>query len=393
MRKQRVVVLGGAGAMGRIIVRDLVRFGRREAEVLVADRDISAARNLPVDATPVDVTDARSLERTLEGAAIVIASLPYRFNLAAMHGALAARAHFIDLGGLFHVTGRQLALDRAFKTVARTAILGVGSSPGITNILAVYAAEGLDRVREVHTMVGASDRTRFKRHPAMGFGYSPETLIDEFALEAAVFRAGKMRMVPPLDPAERRIERFPAPVGRLALDATLHSEVATLPRYFADRGVREVTFRQGFDAGFADRLALLIRMGLASTEALPRTGAVPRDVLLELLARQPKPEPAGPIDRYEILRATVRGERARRPVLTVADCHAGPKAGNGTGPDIDTGAPPSIAALMLLRGEIDARPGVFAPEDLIPPRPFFRELALRGMVVRRRRREAVQAAK
>lgn len=384
--RRRVVVLGGAGAMGRITVRDLQRTAPRDVEIVVADRDLRPTGDANAAIVRVDVTDPSSLARALRSATVVIASLPYRFNLDAMQATLEAGAHYIDLGGLFHMTRRQLRLDRDFRAARRTAILGMGSAPGIVNLLAVHAAEGLERVRTVHCMVGAADRTRFRHEPLLGFGYSPETLLDEFLLPSAVHRRGRTRMVPALDPGERCWERFPAPVGRLALDTTLHSEVATLPRSFRARGVREVTFRQSFDARFAARVAFLVRLGMADARRLPGTQVVPREVLQELLRRQPPAEVVGKPNRYEILRAIVHGVRGGRRVTVKADCHAGPRAGWGTGPDIDTGAPPSIVAQMLLATSL--RPGVHAPEVAIPVAPFLRELERRGMRITRRRSHA-----
>jgi saccharopine dehydrogenase-like NADP-dependent oxidoreductase len=55
------------------------------------------------------------------------------------------------------------------------------------------------------------------------------------------------------------------------------------------------------------------------------------------------------------------------------------------GVDIDTGAPPSIAAQMLASGAITAR-GVLPPERAIPTARFFEELSRRGMRVTRRLR-------
>lgn len=347
----RIVVLGAAGAMGRIVAADLRRFGRG-VDVVLADR--AAGRGI----VATDLLDRRRLARTLRGADVVIASVPYRFNLVAMEGALAAGANYVDLGGLFHMTRRQQALDARFRRAGLMALLGMGSAPGIVNLLAVHAAEGLRHVREVHCMVGSAGNG--------GIGYSPETLLDEFHLPSAVFRDGRVRWVSPLDPAERRLERFPRPVGRVALDTTLHSEIASLPRFFRSRGVREVTFRQSFDATFADRFLFLARLGLADG---PR-----RATLLEGLARLPKPPPA---PRHEVLRARVVG----RSKVRVVDCVAGPEAGFGVGPDIDTGAPPSIVALWIVSGRLPVRPGVFAPEEVVPPAPFFRELARRGMRV------------
>src|SRR5205085_7722950 len=113
----------------------------------------------------------------------------------------------------------------------------------------------------------------------------------------------------------------------MTLHSTLHSEVATLPLSFADRGVREVTFRQGFEPETLGHLQFVVRMGLADTEPLvlgagrggargvDSTGApvsrrvIPRDVLNALLARFPAPEPIGTPQRYEILRTRVTGSR------------------------------------------------------------------------------------
>ena len=403
--KPRIVILGGAGAMGRITARDLARTGRGRLSVVVADRVAPAVRIAGVEAVRVDVTDRRSLARALHGAWAVIASLPYRFNLTAMESALAAGCHYVDLGGLFHMTRRQLELAADFERRGVMAILGMGSAPGILNVLAAWGARGLETVSEVHCLVGAVDQTRYREAPLLGFGYSVETLLDEFAMPSAVFRGGKFAMVPPLDPGERIEVRFPAPVGRIAVDTTLHSEVATLPLHFRERGVREVTFRQGFDAAFMERLTLLVRLGLAEGRPLADSAAgatrgrrrtpggagadgvhpTPRDVLLALLERLPKPVPLGPPSRHEVLRTVVRGRSRGRPITVTLDCIVGPRAGWGIGPDIDTGAPPSIAVQLMNSGEIPLRPGVWAPEQVVPPAPFVRQLELRGMRVVRRR--------
>jgi saccharopine dehydrogenase-like NADP-dependent oxidoreductase len=222
--------------------------------------------------------------------------------------------------------------------------------------------------------------------PPLWFGYSADTLLDEFTMPSALYRGGKFTMVPPLDPRERTTVRFPAPIGAMSVDTTLHSEVATLPLSFKDRGIREVTFRQGFETDFRDKLSFLVQLGLADTTPLASSLSngrpiVPRDVLLALVASQKPPVPIGKAVRYEVLRTLVVGTRRGRRVTVTADCHASGEAGWGIGPDIDTGAPPSIAAQLMLSGEIELRPGVWAPEQVVPVEPFVRELARRGMRV------------
>ena len=104
-----------------------------------------------------------------------------------------------------------------------------------------------------------------------------------------------------------------------------------------------------------------------------------------MLRRHPPVQADEPPDEYEILRVRLSGTRAGRRVEDVLDCHVPGMPEWGVGVDIDTGAPPSIAAQMLLDGTITAR-GVLAPEAAVPPQPFFRELNRRRMQITRRTR-------
>lgn len=380
---KRIVILGGSGLMGRIIAQDLARTARG-IDVVIADREPPPSLAGTAGFVRADVREPRSLARALSGATVAIGSLPYRLNEPAMRGALAAGAHWVDLGGLFHQTRKQLRLSAAFRAAKRTAILGIGSSPGITNVLAVLAARGMDEVREVHVRVGNVD---LSGEGGFAFGYSPDTLLDELVLPAAVFHGGRASFARPLDAGEREVEVFPAPIGAVPVDITLHSELATLPSFFAARGAREVTFKQSFEPPFLDRARFLVELGLADAVPVDGLPIAPRRLLLALLARRPAPRPSR--ERHEVLRAIVVGRTGGRMVRAVADCVAGPESGWSVGPDSDTGAPPSIAARMLVSGEIDA-PGAFAPERVIPADAFVRELArrdLRVSVVRRTFRE------
>jgi saccharopine dehydrogenase-like NADP-dependent oxidoreductase len=192
-------------------------------------------------------------------------------------------------------------------------------------------------------------------------------------------------------------------VGRVRVGHTLHSELATLPRHFADRGIRSVSFKVGFPAAFMDKLALLTALGLADTNPVELRGGrvVPRELLVHCItttATMPGPEAAP--DDAEAIWVRVRGRRAGPsgdPALAprlerLAECvvrpHPGWQAGAG---QLDTGVPPSIVAQFLAAGVID-RPGVLAPEDAVPPEPYLAELAARGMEVTLVTREPAVAA-
>ena len=61
---------------------------------------------------------------------VLVNSAAYRINLAAMRACLDAGCHYMDLGGLYHVTAEQLKLSAEFEQRGRLALLGIGSAPG-----------------------------------------------------------------------------------------------------------------------------------------------------------------------------------------------------------------------------------------------------------------------
>jgi len=387
----RIVVIGGAGAMGRITVRDLAETAPPGIDLVVADRDAGAARRLArglrrrVTSVEADATVPASAARACRGATAVINACHHDLNLRVMDAALAAGAHYCDLGGLFHVTRRQLGRDKEFLRAGLLALCGIGSAPGIVNVMAHWGGRGLDPVEEIHIAVGTHDGRASSGRELLDTSYSIQTVLDEASQPAALFTGGKMTYVEPLSGAEP--VRFPRPVGLQHPAITLHSELATLPGFF--NGAREVSFRIAFPGGLADRLRFVRRLGLLSRVPVRVGGqrVVPRDVLLAMLAAGSRATAAGPRDEYEVLRVIVRGRQGRTRIERVLDCHVPGMPAWDVGVDIDTGAPPSIATQMLLAGTITAR-GVLPPERAIPPAPFFRELRRRGMRIVQRSRHA-----
>lgn len=386
----RYVVLGGAGAMGRITVRDLFETAD-DAEILIADYNVKNAerlarsyRNPRVSAAFVDVLDILATSRLLRGAFAVINSVQYEFNLHVMKAALKAGAHYLDLGGLFHITRKQLKLHSQFKEAGLTAILGIGAAPGITNILARFAADQLDRVREIHIRLGSIDKTKILNPPPLSSSYSIQTILEEFSYPPAVFTKGRFRFVEPMSGEEEVV--FPSPVGRQYPMYTIHSEIATLPSTYKNKGVREVSFKIAFDRDFAEKIRFLRDIGLASEKAMTVKGVkvIPRDLLVGLVRGLPKPVAQGPLKEYEVIRVAVKGMKNSQAQTWIVDCHTRGMPKWSVGLDIDTGSPPSIAAQMLARGEIKTR-GAIPAEVAIEPKPFFAELKKRNMEVHCRR--------
>ncbi|MBM3266685.1 MAG: saccharopine dehydrogenase NADP-binding domain-containing protein [Candidatus Sericytochromatia bacterium] len=385
-----VVVLGGAGAMGRVTVRDLVETLPRDESwrIQVADWSLDRAKALVasfddprLQAVRVDVKDRKPAIKALGPAFALINSTSHHLNLDAMELALDLGAHYVDLGGLFHVTRKQLGLDGRFKKAGRLALLGMGAAPGVTNILARKAADRLDTVQEIHTRVASVDKTEYATRTPLDAGYSLQTILEEFSLEPAVFTNGEFTFVPPM--SGLRAHRFPDPVGLQRPMHTLHSEVATLPLSFANKGIRECTFKIAFDPEFIDRICFLRDLGLASAEKIDfpdGSRVAPIELVNRVVMSHPAPVPKGRRIQHEVVRAIVKGTRKGKKVTLVEDLHVTGMPAWGIGLEVDTGSPPAVAVQMLGAGEINAT-GVCPPEACVPVKPFFDRLRLRKMRV------------
>jgi saccharopine dehydrogenase-like NADP-dependent oxidoreductase len=333
--QRKFVVLGGCGAIGRVVVRDLFE-SHRQNQITVAD--YRPVRHIRSPRVSTIFADARDATKVLRGHTVVINCTQHDFNLHVMRAALKAGVHYLDLGGLFYHTRRQLKLSPQFERAGLTAILGMGCAPGITNVMTRAAVEQLGSAKSVKIRVGAKDF-----NPAPGFPYSAQTILEELTLTAWVVEGGKFREVKPRTGWER--VKFPRPVGSQWLVRTRHSEVATLPVTF---NLRQCDFKVGFDRQFVRDVI---------------TGKVPN-----------RPVDRGRPDDYEIARVVVDGR--------VLDCHAkANKRWHASAGDIDTGCPPSIVAQMIATGQITQR-GVLPPEVAVPVAPFFRELKKRGMSIK-----------
>jgi saccharopine dehydrogenase-like NADP-dependent oxidoreductase len=380
----KIVVLGAAGLMGRVIARTLAE--RLDSEVVVADYNLDGAEQVVdwigrpgVQAQAVDVTDEAALVRLIEGAGAVANAVTYYHNLRVMNACLKAGVPYADLGGLFHGTRKQLELSDAFAKAGVTAVVCIGSAPGITNMQARLAADHLERVESVRIYDGS---VPFETEE-LAWGYSLTTIIDEVTETPFVFRGGQWVEAEPLGEVEPF--HFRPPIGARTVHLSLHSEVATIPVSFADLGIQEVFFKIdyfGLSAEVIERLRLLIRLGLTSTQPITVGGATvtPRDVTLAVLAGL-EPASVMPVEstREEIV-TEARGSDAAGPALVTVRtlCHPSVEWGLDAGA-IATASPIAIVCGWLASGRLN-KPGVHAPETVVEARPLFE--ALEGVGLR-----------
>jgi saccharopine dehydrogenase-like NADP-dependent oxidoreductase len=375
--------------MGRITVRALAEDARVE-RVTVADVSLVAAERTvawlekgreKASAVAADVRDTAALTALLSETDVALNATDYPFNLDVMRAALAARVSYADLGGLFHMTRRQYELDREFRAARLTAVLGIGSTPGITNLLARIAVDQLDSIERLDVRIGSSDEA--PTGATFAPPYSLRTILDECTLEPMVYEDGAWRATPPMSGEEAM--QFPPPVGAMTAMYTLHSEVALFPVSFGDRGLRHASFKIAFPPEFLAQLRLIVALGLARTDTIKvRAGKgrsaqiVPREALIALLAERQEPTESREPNDCDVLRVVAQGIRDGQDVELVEEMVVRPytpwKVGAG---EVDTGVPLAIAGILLARGGHPT--GALGAECVFDPHEFLRELARYGM--------------
>ena len=372
-----VSVVGAGGIIGPAIVASLAEHDA-VSEIRCLDMNVERATEVASEygggkahAGSLDIRDAAASTTALEGSALLLNTAAYRINLDAMRAALRVGAHYLDLGGLFHVTGEQLALDAEFRKADLLAVLGMGSTPGKTNVMAARAVELLggqvDRI-----VVGAAGRDPDPPAGPLVAPYAVETILDELSMPTPVVRGGEVQYLEPMSDAG--VVEFGDPIGPASTIFTIHSEQATFPRSF---GAPEVSFQLSLNPAFLERVRLITNLGLASTEAIDVRGqqVVPRAVLLTLLAQLPRTSPS--LQTFGIHRIEAYGAAG----VAVVECltQSVPRLAFGGGV-LSTACPPAVVANMIVSGELEGR-GVLPSEIAVPFRPLFERLERYGVSV------------
>ena len=350
----RVAVLGAAGTIAPAIVRDLAD-SREVADLLLLDLDEDRARAVAAThggrrAAARRADARRGLAAQLDGVDVLVNSASYRVNVDAMRGCLEAGCHYLDLGGLYWMTGRQLELDDELRAAGLLGILGIGSSPGKTNVMAALAVRRLgERPERIDVVAAGRDID-----PPDGFSlpYSLRTLLDELTMRPVVVEDGRAQELEPL--SEGGLVRLPEPIGEAETIHTLHSEVRTFPESF---GCRRARFRLSLAPELLGRLRALA--GATDGEIEAAAGTVlppsPRTVSVHLVE--------------------VEGQSGR-VVRVTAVTHPVDAWGLGGGV-VSTAAPAAAAVRLLGRGQIDAR-GALPPERCLEPDLLLPELERRS---------------
>lgn len=381
-----IIVLGGAGVMGSAAVRDLVE--SKISKVTVADYNIKEAERLAADlldefektdisAQFVDATHQASLVKIMKTADAVASGIGpfYKFGPKVTKAAIEAGVNLVDICDDADATLEAFKLNREAEKAGVSIVAGLGMSPGLTNILAKYGSNRMDMADEINTawVVGALDP---------GGPADVEHGFHMLTGNVPTFKDGQWIDVPA--GSEKETVEFLPPIGKAEVYHVGHPEPVTLPRFI--KGVKTVTNKGALFPQLINQLfSFLVDFGFSSTEPVKVRGVstIPREFSAAVMDQQREnPELVAPHVLEKVLplegsllsatRVEVKGRKDKnavryvyRSVAQVHEC---------------TGAPLSIGAQMLAKGEIEPK-GVLAPEACIDPKTLLTELTKRDIEI------------
>jgi len=371
----RVFLLGGAGEAGRMTARRLAAHPK-VSEVTIAGRDVEKAKLAASEtgekgnAVKADATDKASFPGQLKDYDILVnaAGPDYLIQPCAVRAAIEADVHYCDIAADGPSAEHVLDLGDEAEEAGVTAIIGIGSCPGVSHLMMMHAAAQLDEVREVR-FCGTLPIALFLEPLLQSGTETPrcsslvnaasETIMKWFAGASKVYRDGGWTDVHAFESGVR--VTLPSGVPVTAYPANT-IEPLTIPKRI--KGVRDVS------------------------------------VLICLV-----PSPTADLMRWICGEMTTSTMNTKKAVLALAEairCDSSRWLANpegvppefvfwasaiGTKDDtmgeytlvqrpewISTAAPLALAATKILTGEVRKR-GVLPPEACFDPMPFMKEVA------------------
>ncbi len=370
----KVLALGGSGGMGRYAVRTLEAHNYCE-DIVVADISRENAEKFADECGPsvswaqVDVSDEDSLKRAMADVDIVMNTTGpyYRYGVQVLKACIESGCDYIDINDDWEPTLEMLELHERAGAAGITAVIGMGASPGLTNLLAVKAISELDRAEEIYTcwdMDSAKVET-IGREPSAALVHA----IHQLTGNIRVFQDGNYVDEKPIK--QINLE-YPGLASR-PFWTIGHPESVTLPNYYS-------SLRTSLNVMTASRLNI---WGIRTIAWFVNTGLMSDRTAARLVERLEGPMDPGKTAEKRLqevidakatilppLFALAKGRKNNEPASVASTILSAPAGGMGG----STGVPLAMGVSLLADGQMKEH-GVFAPEGIFDPDTFFSRLA------------------
>ena len=333
--KDNILVIGGYGQVGRNVCLELAK--AVPGRVVAAGRDLEKARafaettNGTVLPREVDITRAPD-EDLFDDVKLVVVCVPQE-NSAFVESCLDSGTHYVDITELYSFLSLVEPLDDLAESRGATALLSVGLSPGLTNLLVKHCVSQLDSAERaaIYIMLGDGNES----------GDALDDLIlDHMTEDIVIPEDGSMHRFRPF--TDGKTTTFPDGIGEHRAYRFEFPEPHVLPRTL---GLERVSHRTCTDS----------RFGTWMMHALSRVRFW--QLLRFSLVRSAMKRIVGASSGSDVIafKVIVSGERGGEPVTLEA-------AATGRVINITTGRFAAIIAEEIYSGEYPA--GVHHTEEV-----------------------------
>ncbi|NHJ01710.1 MAG: saccharopine dehydrogenase [Candidatus Heimdallarchaeota archaeon] len=367
-----ILVLGGCGVVGSMAVKTLGTFAD-VSKIIIGDKNHQKANEIITELgsnkiifKQIDVENIQDLKKELEQVDVVLNCIGpfYLYGPLVLRVAIEMKKNYIDVNDDVDATREVLSMDKLAKEAKITALIGMGSSPGVTNLLAKFAAKQLlDTVKSVDI---------YHAHGGEPFEGAAVIYhrIHSMSIEIPVFINGSFQNVNFFGKNGEALEEeiLFHKIGTYRVHPYPHPETITLPKYLEiiDRVTNKGTV---LPPEYFYLIRDLVKLGLNDNTLINVKGNLisSLDFIIPYIIHQRerilKEINFGP--QQGCIKIVVEGIKDQKPQKCIFSLTSEGKAmGEGTG------LPAAFGTILMIRNQVRGK-GVLPPEACVNPLEFL----------------------
>jgi saccharopine dehydrogenase-like NADP-dependent oxidoreductase len=335
----------------------------------VADINMAAARKVAgklkgskASAVEFDADSPQSLRKAIGGSAVVLNCVGpfYKYGPTILKTVIDARINYVDICDDFDATEKLLAMDDKAKKAGISALIGMGSSPGVANVLVRFCADSLLDQVEAVDIYHAHGGEKIEG-PAV-----VKHRIHSMKINIPMFLDGKFTTVNLFDDSGKALEGETEfkDVGTYNVYGYPHPETITLPKYL--KGIKRVTnLGLVLPPAYAELIKGMVRLGVTDEKPIEVQGhkIVPLEFAVAyILSQRERLLKEAKIDQpMGCLKIVVKGYKDGGKNTYIFSMSS-----RGQGMGEGTGIPAAIGVIIMGTGKITQK-GVLPPEACVNP--------------------------
>ena len=364
----RVTVLGGCGVVGSIAVETLASSGVF-SEVVIADINIAQANRLVerlgqgnVSASEFDAASPHGIRNAIAGSSVVLNCVGpyYKYGPSILKEVIESKINYVDVCDDLDATEKLLDMDGNARKAGISALIGMGSSPGIANLLVKFCADSLLDQVEVVDIYHAHGGEKVEG-PAV-----VKHRIHSMKMDIPMFLDSKFTTVKLFEDSGKSLEEEVEfqDVGTYSVYAYPHPETITLPKFL--KGIKRVTnLGLVLPPAYAELIKGMVRLGVTDEEPMEVQGhqLAPLEfaVAFILSQRHRLMQEAGLIEPMGCLKIVVKGNKNGEQSSYIFSMSS-----RGQGMGEGTGVPAALGTMLMATGKVKPE-GVNPPEGCVDP--------------------------